>query len=143
MSTAATGLTRETRIFDDDGPTPHLFAGVRGVEPQIRVEEHIDGDTMRIRAEAPGIDPEKDVSVTLAGDVLSISIERRSAEKTNEQGYSRTEFRYGSFARSIRLPEGTNPADVHALYKDGILEITVPISQPSALHVTKVPVERG
>jgi HSP20 family protein len=134
--------TRLTRLFDDDGLWPNLFTGIRAVEPQIKVEEKMEGDTLIVRAEAPGIDPEKDVDISLVGDVLTISVQRRAEEKSEKDGYSRTEFRYGSFSRSVRVPDATNATDVKAAYADGILEIKVPIAHQDT-SVTKVPVTRA
>ncbi len=134
--------TRLTRLFDDDGLFPNLLTGIRAYEPQIKVEEKMDGDTLIVRAEAPGIDPDKDVDISLVGDVLTISVERRASEKTDQDGFSRTEFRYGSFSRSMRVPDATNAKDVKAAYADGILEIKVPIVHHDTA-VTKVAVTRS
>ena len=54
-----------------------------------------------------------------------IEAERREEEKTEEKGYVRHEMHYGSFARTLPLPEGVSEADIKATYKDGILDIRV------------------
>jgi HSP20 family protein len=98
---------------------------------------------MVIRAEMPGIDPDKDVEITLEEGVLSIRAERRS-EKTDEQaGRTRSEFRYGSFSRSLRVPKEMNPDDVTASYKDGILEVRFPCKVPTQAAPHKVTVNRS
>jgi HSP20 family molecular chaperone IbpA len=85
----------------------------------------------------PGIDPEKDVEITVANGVLSISAERR--EEVSEKGHS--EFHYGSFVRRVTLPQGAQDDQLTATYKDGIVEITVPIaaakSQSRAIPITR------
>lgn len=110
----------------------------------MRVEEYIEGDTCVIRAELPGIDPENDVEITVADGVLHFRAERR--ERTDEErphGY-RSEFHYGSLARSIRLPEGASEADVKASYKDGILEVRVPAPvEPVATTPKRIPINRS
>jgi HSP20 family protein len=56
----------------------------------------------------------------------------------------RSEFRYGSFVRNIRLPEGTKDEDITATYKDGILEIRVPLPEQAEKEtVTRVPITHG
>lgn len=108
----------------------------------LRVEEFVDGDTLVVKAELPGLDPDKDVELTITEGVLHIRAERheKSEQKTKE-GY-RSEFRYGSFERSVPLPMGTKDEDVKASYTDGILEIRMPMGE-AKLSSTKVPVRRG
>jgi len=110
----------------------------------VRIEEMRDGDDLVVRAELPGLDPEKDVEVTVADGVLTIAGERHEETTTGEKGKPgyRSEFRYGSFQRVLRLPRGVREEDVHASYVDGILEIRVPtaVERPSP---SKVPVTRA
>ncbi|MEU9046303.1 MULTISPECIES: Hsp20/alpha crystallin family protein [unclassified Kitasatospora] len=77
------------------------------------------------RSELPGIDPAKDVEITIEGGVLTVRAER-SEEKKDKQ---RTEFRYGSFTRSVRLPEGTKEQDITATYDKGVLTVRAPIRE--------------
>lgn len=94
----------------------------------IHVEEYRDGDRLVIRAELPGIDPDEDVEITIEDDVLHLRAERKVHSETEEQQGYRSEFRYGSLSRSIRLPAGASEADVTATYADGILEVRVPVA---------------
>jgi HSP20 family protein len=96
----------------------------------IKIDEYRENGTLVVRAELPGIDPDKDVELTVTDGMLHIEAERREEEKTEEKGYLRRELHYGSFTRSLPLPEGVTEADVTASYKDGILEIRVPAPQP-------------
>lgn len=89
----------------------------------IRVEDYLEGDHYVVRAELAGIDPEKDVEITIGAGSLTIRAERH--DKT--EGKHRSEFRYGSFTRSLPLPPNVNEDDVKASYADGILTVTVPI----------------
>jgi HSP20 family protein len=92
----------------------------------IRVEQFVDGNTLVVRAEVPGIDPEKDVDVSVADGMLHIKAEREEkSEQKSKNGY-RSEFRYGSFTRTIALPPGAREEDVTASYKDGVLEVRAP-----------------
>jgi HSP20 family protein len=108
----------------------------------LRLEEYIDGDTCVIRAEMPGIDPEKDVEITVQDGVLHIEAHREEHKEEDKPGGYRSEFHYGHFARDIRLPEGATETDVKASYKDGILEIRVPIGR-EAKPAAKVPIEHS
>jgi HSP20 family protein len=97
-----------------------------GAAGMIHVEEYRQDGTLVIRADLPGIDPDKDVELTASGGMLHIQAERREEEKKEDKGYLRREVRYGSFSRSLPLPEGVTEADITATYKDGILEIRIP-----------------
>jgi HSP20 family protein len=103
----------------------------------IRVEDFVEGDDYVVRAELPGIDPDKDVEITVQGGVLTIRAERK--EEKSEK--SRSEFRYGSFVRSVRLPEGAQEDTVKAAYKDGILTVRVGMTQPST-EAKKITISR-
>lgn len=92
----------------------------------VRVEEFKEDGEMVIRAELPGIDPEKDLELTVSGGMLDIEAERREEEKSEKRGYVRRELRYGSFHRSLPLPEGVAESDITATYNDGMLEIRIP-----------------
>jgi HSP20 family protein len=101
-------------------------------EDLIRVDEYREGNVEVIRAELPGIDPEKDVEITVKDGVLRIKAERKLEEKTEEKGYTRHELRYGSLTRTLPLPEGAAESDIAASYKNGILEIRVPVPEQQA-----------
>lgn len=91
----------------------------------FRIEDYVEDGRYVVRAELPGLDPAKDIHVTVDGDVLTIRAERREEEKEAH----RSEFRYGSLSRSIRLPASPDPKEVKAHYGKGILEVTVPVPQ--------------
>ncbi|MGH3344976.1 MAG: Hsp20/alpha crystallin family protein [Carbonactinosporaceae bacterium] len=99
----------------------------------LRVEDYIEEGRYVVRAEMPGIDPKKDVDITISGGMLTIRAERREERKEKH----RSEFRYGSFTRSISLPEGADESDVKARYEDGILEVSVPLGKEkeAARHI--------
>src|ERR1035437_2854343 len=87
----------------------------------IRVEDYLTGDHYMVRAGVAGIDPEKDVEVTLGSGYLNIHAELYD----QNEGKHRSEFRYGSFTRSLPLPAHVNEDDVTASYADGIVPNSV------------------
>ena len=105
---------------------PMAFPFLWGAADMIHVEVYREDGTLVVRADLPGIDPDKDVELTIAGGMLHIEAERREVEKQEGKGYLRREVRYGSFSRSLPLPEGVTEADIAATYKDGVLEIRIP-----------------
>jgi HSP20 family protein len=104
----------------------------------MRVEDYVSEGQYVVRAELPGIDPEKDVEITVDDGILTVKAERREEKK--ESG--RSEFRYGSFTRSVTLPTGADEENVAASYRDGILEVRTPIkeatkAEPKRIAITK------
>jgi HSP20 family protein len=111
-------------------------------DSDMKVEEFRDGDTLVVRAEMPGIDPDKDVEITVSDGMLRLSAERRSETTTEDKKGYRSEFRYGSFSRSVRLPASAGEDDVTATYDDGILEVRIPIDE-SSNGAKKIPISRS
>jgi HSP20 family protein len=89
----------------------------------IRIEDYTEDGHYVVRAEIAGIDPEKDLEVSVGAGYLSI----RAARSSHVEGKHRSEFRYGSFSRTIELPPGADPDDVTADYVHGILTIKVAV----------------
>jgi HSP20 family protein len=123
---------------------PRFLSEMRRTFPDtdmLRVEEFTEGNELVVRAEMPGIDPDKDVEIQVSDNMLRLRAERRQETKTEEKGGFRSEFHYGSFSRSLPLPVGATEADVNASYKDGILEVRVPVDQKAA-EAKKIPIQR-
>jgi len=93
--------------------------------PAVDVEE--DDKNIVVKADVPGID-EKNLNVNLERNVLTISGEKKEEKKTEGTGNRRivTERSYGSFLRSISLPEGVKAEKITAQFKNGVLTVTVP-----------------
>jgi HSP20 family protein len=108
----------------------------------IPIEEVIEGQELVVRAEIPGVDPDKDIEVTVDDHSLTIKAERSSRiEETGKATY-RSEFQYGSMMRRIRLPKDAGVKDVSATYRDGVLEVRMPVPD-GAPSVQQVPVNRA
>ena len=110
-----------------------------GLAPYVNVEDYVEEGTYVLRADMPGIDPEKDVEVTIEGDMVTIHGERREEQKDKNHH----ELHYGSFSRSVQLPQGTKPEEVVAKYVDGVLEVRIPMATSEEVASRKVPIQRG
>lgn len=108
----------------------------------IRIEESRSNGTLVVKAELPGIDPDRDVDISVAEGILTIHAERREDNVSETGGHTRSEFRYGSFSRSLSVPKSVKTADIKATYHDGILTVTVPMPAEKHGAVTKIPVAR-
>ncbi len=110
----------------------------------VAVDEFSEDGTLVVRAELPGIDPDKDVEITISEGMLHISAERTEEKEKAGRHFHRHELRYGSFARSLPLPEGVDEAKIVAAYKDGILEVRVPVPEKAKGQAERhVPVTRN
>lgn len=112
------------------------FGGFGG--DMFRMEHFTEKDgTMVVRAELPGIDVTEDVEIEIDEGRLTISGEREERHESEHEHGFRSEFQYGSFCRSVRLPVGARVDDVTATYRDGILEVRVPVDgdKPNVTHV--------
>lgn len=105
--------------------------------PDIDVRETTDA--VKIAAEMPGID-EKDIDVSLHDGMLTISGEKKFTKEENELGYHRIERSYGCFTRDIPLPDGVENDKVGAIFKNGVLTVTLPKTQKAIEQSRKIPV---
>jgi HSP20 family protein len=120
---------------------PATLAREWATEELIKVDEYRENGSLVVRAELPGIDPDKDVEITVSDGMLCIEAERREEEKTEEKGFVRHELSYGSFTRTLPLPDGVTESDITASYKDGILEIRIPAPEPAP--ATKISISKS
>ena len=110
----------------------------------LRVEEFEQDGTLVVRAEMPGIDPDKDVEITVGDGMLTLRAERtEEEEETSKKHFHRKEIRYGGFFRTLPLPEGVKEDDISASYKDGVLEIRVPVAEAPKTEATHIPIARA
>lgn len=94
--------------------------------PAIEVAER-DGK-LHVRAELPGLKPE-DVKVEVTDNALVLQGERKEEHEEKGKNLYRSERRYGRFYRQIPLPEGANTEQANAQFRDGILEVTMPVPE--------------
>ena len=82
-------------------------------------------DEFVLRADLPGM-TEDDVSIELEDNVLTVSGERKAEHEEKGEGFYRVERAFGSFSRSLTLPQGVDPEAVNAGFEKGVLEVRVP-----------------
>jgi HSP20 family protein len=91
--------------------------------PAVDIAEH-DNEYV-VRVELPGVSKD-DVKITLESNVLTIRGEKKREKDVEKDNYHRMERMYGSFQRSFTLPSTVRADKIDAVYKDGILTITLP-----------------
>jgi len=91
--------------------------------PAVDIAEH--DDEYNVKVELPGVNKE-DVKITLENNILTIRGEKKQEKETKKENYHRVERSYGSFQRSFTLPTTVKSDRIDAVYKDGILSISLP-----------------
>jgi len=104
------------------------------------LESCVEGDTFKVRVDLPGIDP-KTIDVKVADGVLTVRGSREEKTETKKADYFRREIRYGAFERSIAMPEGIKADTLKANYRNGVLELTAPITREIAPAPVKIAVD--
>ena len=93
-----------------------------------RVESYRKNGTYVVKADLPGVEA-KDIQVTLEKGCLTIKGERKVDKEVKEKKVECREVFYGSFERCIPVPEGLKTDGVKAKYRDGVLEVTIPVEE--------------
>ena len=94
----------------------------RWVPPVDLVEAE---DHFVLKADLPGLS-EGDVSIEVQDGSLTISGERKAEHEERERGWYRIERAFGSFSRSLTLPDGVDPDGIQASFSHGVLEVRIP-----------------
>ena len=132
-------LQREIdRLFDNftQGFPALSTGGAAELLPNLDVTE--TDKQIEITAELPGLE-EKDVQVNLADNVLTIRGEKKAEKEEKDKAYRLVECSYGSFVRSLELPDGVNADAIKASIDKGVLKVTVP--KPAPAQVKKIDVK--
>ena len=98
------------------------------------VEVYYQDGKLVVSAELPGL-TEKDVRVDIQNDALIIQGERKEEHEEKRGGIRRSEIRYGQFYRAIALPEGADPEQANAEFQNGVLRVTIPVSQKNTRQI--------
>lgn len=137
-------LQREmSRVFDDFSRSFDLapFGGETGggtFYPSIDVKE--GEKEITVKAELPGME-EKDIEVSFVGNSLTIRGEKREDKEDKGKDYWHRETSYGSFSRTIPVPEGIDTEKVDARFKNGILTVSLPKLETSILKNKKIAIK--
>lgn len=130
-------LQRQLNRLFDDALTNDGWGDFGNFSKVPAAELTESDDAVHLKLEVPGMEA-KDLDVQVMADRVAISGERKSETKTEEDGRTRSEFRYGKFSRVIPLPARIQNTNVAADYKDGILNLTLPKAEEEKNKVVKV-----
>jgi HSP20 family protein len=113
------------RLFNTvfDAPSPGNSGTLRRWMPAMDLVE--TADHFVLRADLPGL-TEDDVKIEFEDGTLTLSGERKVENEDKGEGYYRAERAFGSFSRSLTLPQGIDPEAVTASFDRGVLEVSIP-----------------
>ncbi len=115
------------RLFEGTASKSARDSGLfGGWSPALDV--HQDRDSIYVTVELPGLKKEE-IEITIHDGALSVAGERKSEAKAGDGESYRSERYFGRFHRSVSLPAAVDSSKVTAVYKDGILSITLPKSE--------------
>lgn len=108
-------------FFDRDSFFDESFFNLEKSVPAMNVKEH--ENDFEIELASPGFNKD-DFEITMKDDVLEVAASKSQEEEEKEEEYTRKEFNYRSFRRSLQLPKTVDDTkDVRATYQDGILKL--------------------
>ena len=130
------------RLFDDfwgeGAPSP--WGDMEGQSPRVDVSE--TEKEVVVSAELPGID-EKDVQVTLDRSALVISGEKKAEHETKDRHFHRIERSYGAFRRVVPLPAEVDESKTEAVFKNGVLKVSLTKTAENTRGRKKIAVHSG
>jgi HSP20 family protein len=126
------------RLFGQEGPLATYRPETGPVVWWPAIESYAKDGELHVRVALPGVDP-KDVEVTVSDDHLTIRGERKAKTSEKDGGRYVREFAYGSFERTLLLPDGIDPATVQAKFANGMLDLTMPA--PAAVTPKRVEIQ--
>ena len=93
-------------------------------------------------AELPGLD-EKNIEVNVANGVLTVKGQKEEEKVEKKEDFHLRERRFGSFARSVRIPDAVDADKIEANFKNGVLKVTLPKKPEARKPVKKIEVKGG
>ncbi|MGC2589798.1 MAG: Hsp20/alpha crystallin family protein [Pseudolabrys sp.] len=140
------------RMFDDFGwgSWPTFRRSLFATEPMfsrgltrtnmLAVDVAESEKAYEVTAELPGID-EKNIEVKVANGILTMKGEKQEEKEEKKKDYYLQERHYGSFKRSFEIPEGVDPDKIEAIFKKGVLTVTLPKKVEAQKPAKKVEVK--
>ncbi len=124
------------RVVEPSGTVVGWGTGVPAVDVVDKQKEVL------VRAELPGLD-QKDIDVRLSDDLLTISGEKKDEHEEGEEdgSYYVSERRYGTFERTIRVPQGIDADKAEASFSKGVLTVTLPKTREAQDRSKKIDVK--
>lgn len=121
-----------TRTDDDEGLTASMWS------PAVDIFE--TSDSIVMKAELPGVNRDN-IDIQVQDNTLMLKGERKFEREVKEENYLRIERSYGAFQRAFNLPAVVRQDKIKAVFKDGVLEVTMPKADEAKPTQVKIDVK--
>ncbi len=129
------------RLFEESVVRLPGLSTVLGGEA-LAVDMYETEDSVVIATNVPGVEPEE-IDITITGNVLTIKGECKVEHKVEKENYIRQERRYGTFQRSVVLPETVLADQAEASYDKGVLTLRIPKTEEAKPKTIKVEAKKS
>ncbi|MEJ2045302.1 MAG: Hsp20/alpha crystallin family protein [Reinekea sp.] len=128
------GFSRMPSLFDRELASNSLLGDYR-----VSLDIAGSDNEYEVSVDLPGL-TEDDIKVEVTGNVLTVRGQKEDVSENKEKQFYRMERSYGSFQRTLSLPDDANSSDITASMKDGVLKITVPRRETEKADVKRIPI---
>jgi len=122
----------KTRTDDDEGLTASTWS------PSVDIYE--TADSVVLKAELPGLSREN-IDIQVRDNTLTLKGERKFEREVKDENYLRIERSYGAFQRAFNLPSVIQQDKIKAVFKEGVLEVTMPKAEEAKPKQVKIEVK--
>ena len=112
--------------------------GIAGWSPNVDIYK--EGENYILKSELPGITKD-DIDITIQDNLVTIKGSKKEEKEVKEDDFYHCERRFGSFQRSFELPSPIDKKNVKASYKDGVLEVILPVAEEAKPKQIKIDIE--
>ena len=115
------------------------FIGSDGLmnQPPVNISE--SDHAYWIEFAAPGFEKQA-FTIQVENQTLTVSAQRETKQKDENERYTRREFRFESFKRSFKLPDTVNQTEVSAVYENGVLKVMLPKTEKAQSIEKTIPI---
>lgn len=135
-------LDRAMSEFNKIFEVNRLATGKNGLKLNPRIDIIEDKDNFKVEAELPGM-AEEDIQVTVENGLLTIKGEKELSKKDEDKNYVMREISYGSYERTIALPDYVDVDKAKASFKKGMLWVTLPKKAEAAKQSKQIKIEKA
>ncbi len=125
------------RLFEDSFVRPSRALEALGEIAAPALDIYQTPSEVVVKAALPGVKVE-DVSIDITGETLTIKGEHKAEQEVKREDYLYQERRYGTFSRSVVLPDGLKTDKAEATMEDGVLTLTIPKAEEVKPRAIKV-----
>jgi HSP20 family protein len=116
---------RMNRLFEQTLSRSRAEEGITASTWSPAVDIYETPETIIMKADLPGLSRE-DIEIQIRDNTLTLRGERRFAKDVQQENYLRIERAYGAFQRNFTLPTTVQQDKIRAIFRDGVLELTLP-----------------